>query len=140
MHAMNKPIRIFVSLLILSVVAVFSFLTGELIGLKTGYAHTKKMTAPMDAAYLVSVLNLIENNRVRQAKEMLNQKLDTYVMDHWSAGRCRLMGLNPFIKETNQKELFYPIITYRKVHPSQSDDDRIREVIRTHLNAMEKEI
>ena len=131
---MNNASKIIVLVLIIAFVAIMSFLAGELVGMKSGYAYIQKVTTPMDAAYTVSVINLIENNMNKEAKEMLETKLDNYIINHWSASQCRLIGLNPFIKETKQSEMFYPVITHRKSNPSNN------ELIQDHLKNMEKEI
>ena len=70
---MSKVLKIFVSVMILVIVASISFLTGEVIGMKSGYAHTLKMTTPMDAAYTVSIINLIKYNMHHEAIEMLEK-------------------------------------------------------------------
>lgn len=88
----------------------------------------------MDAAYTVSVINLIENNMNKEAKEMLETKLDSYIVGHWSASQCRLIGLNPFIKESSKKEIFFTTITHRKLNPSNN------EVIQNHLKKIANEM
>ena len=88
----------------------------------------------MDASYTVSLINLIENNMNNEAKEMLETKLDNYIINHWSASQCKLIGLNPFIKEKPKNELFYTTISHRKSHPSKE------ELIQKHLKRIEKEI
>jgi predicted Ser/Thr protein kinase len=122
------------SILILGIVGVLSFLTGEIIGMKTGFAYSQKVKTPVEAAYTVSILNLLESNMNAEAKEMLETKLDNYIIDHWSASQCKLMGLNPFIKEKEKPELFYSTITYRKSNPSNN------EIIQNHLKIIEREI
>lgn len=115
-------------------IAITSFLTGELIGMKSGYAYTQKVTTPMDAAYTVSLINLIENHMNKEAKEMLETRLDNYIINHWSASQCKLISLNPFIKEKPQNEMFYTTIRHRKSNPSNN------EVIQNHLTRIEEEM
>lgn len=131
---MSTVIKVFAASIVISCVAIMSFLAGEVIGMKSGYAHSIKMTTPMDAAYTVSVINLIDNNMIKDAKEMLETKLDTYIVSHWSASQCRLIGLNPFIKEKPQRELFSSTISHRKSNPSHN------EIIQAHLRFIEKGI
>ena len=131
---MNNISKISPLLIMAVAIAVFSFLTGELIGMKSGYAYTRKGAAPMDAAYTVSVINLIESGMSKEAKEMLETKMDNYIIDHWSASRCRLIGLNPFIKENPQNEMFYTTISHRKSNPSEN------ELIQNYLKRLEEEI
>ena len=115
-------------------VALLSFFTGEVIGMKSGYAYTLKLTSPLDAAYTVSVINMLEKNMYEEAKEMLETKLDNYIVNHWSASQCRLIVFNPFLKKQPQNELFYSIISHRKTHPSSI------EIIQNHLENIEKNL
>jgi flagellar biosynthesis regulator FlbT len=131
---MNTVSKAFALIIITASIAIISFLTGELIGMKSGYAYTQKVTTPMDAAYTVSLINLIENDMNKEAKEMLETKLDNYIINHWSASQCKLIGLNPFIKEKSQNEMFYTTITHRKSNPSNN------ELVQNHLIRIEKEI
>jgi hypothetical protein len=131
MHTVSK---VFSLALIVAFVAIISFLAGVLIGMKSGYAYTQKLTTPMDAAYTVSLIHLIENNMNREAKEMLEAKLDNYIINHWSASQCKLIGLNPFIKEKSQKEMFYTTVHHRKSKPSNN------EVIQNHLTRIQEEM
>lgn len=100
--------------------------------MKSGYAHTLKTTSPMEAAYTVSIINLLENNMHKEAKEMLETKLDNYIINHWSGNQCKLTSLNPFLKEKPNNELFYSTITHRKAIPSDN------ETIQNHLRNIEK--
>ena len=134
MRTMNTVSKVFALIIMTASIAIISFLTGELVGMKSGYAYTQKMTTPMDAAYTVSLINLIENNMNTEAKEMLETKLDVYIINHWSASQCKLIGLNPFIKEESQNAAFYAPITYRKSNPSDN------ELINNHLKSIEEEL
>jgi hypothetical protein len=134
MHTMNTLSKVFALIIVIVSIAIISFLTGELIGMKSGYAYSQKVTTPMDAAFTVSVINLIENNMHKEAKEMLETKLDNYIINHWSASQCKLIGLNPFIKNKSQNEMFYTTIIHRKAHPSNN------ELVHNHLIRIEKEI
>jgi len=131
---MNTVSKVFSLILMTASIAITSFLTGELIGMKSGYAYTQKVTTPMDAAYTVSLINLIENHMNKEAKEMLETRLDNYIIKHWSASQCKLIGLNPFIKEKPQNEMFYTTIRHRKSNPSNN------EVIQNHLTRIEEEM
>ena len=134
MHIMNTVLKVFAVIIVTASIAIISFLTGELIGMKSGYAYSQKVTAPMDAAFTVSLINLIENNMNKEAKEMVETKLDNYIINHWSASQCKLIGLNPFIKNKTQKEMFYTTIVHRKSNPSNN------ELVHNHLIRIEKEI
>jgi len=129
---MNTISKIFVTIILISLISIISFLSGELIGMKSGYAHTLKTTSPMEAAYTVSIINLLENNMHKEAKEMLETKLDNYIINHWSGNQCKLISLNPFLKEKPNNELFYSTITHRKAIPSDN------ETIQNHLKNIEK--
>lgn len=120
--------------IIFSGLTVFAFLAGELIGMKSGYANTQKTIAPMDAAYIVRVIQMIENNQIDEAKQMLETKLDIYIINHWVAERCELVRLNYFIEEQPQEELFHAVIAHRKSHPS--EDTLVQE----HLKALEQRL
>jgi len=131
---MNTALKVFALIIVTVSIAIISFLTGELIGMKSGYAYNQAVTAPMDAAFTVSLINLIENNMNKEAKEMVETKLDNYIINHWSASQCKLIGLNPFIKNKAHYELFYTTILHRKAHPSNN------ELVHNHLTRIEKEL
>jgi len=133
-QTMSYVPKVVATTLLISFVAIMSFLAGELIGMKSGYAHTLKNTTPMDAAYTVSVITLIENNMNQEAIEMLETKLDNYIISHWAANQCRLTALNPFVKERPQNELFYTTVNRRKSHPSKN------EIVQEHIQHIEKKI
>jgi hypothetical protein len=128
---MNTWQKFLLSIVILVFVSIFSFLTGEIIDMKSGFAYSQKVKTPMEAAYTVSILNLLENNMTAEAKDMLETKLDNSIIDYWSATQCKLIGLNPFIKDTEKPELFYSTITYRKSNPSKND------IIQNHIKYIE---
>ena len=117
---MSRSLKAIALSLALAAAVALSFLTGEIIGMKSGYAYSQKVTAPMEAAYIVSVIALIENGMSDKAGEMLDTKLDNYVIDHWAASRCRLTSVNPFLGERDNAGLFSSTIAYRNLHPSEN--------------------
>jgi len=131
---MNTLSKVFALIIVAICISIISFLTGELIGMKSGYAYSQKVTAPMDAAFTVSLINLIKNNMNKEAKEMVETKLDNYIINHWSASQCKLIALNPFIKNKSQYKMFYTTIIHRKSNPSDN------ELVHNHLIRIEKEI
>lgn len=131
---MNRISKLLLLVTTIATTALVAFFTGELIGMKSGHAHSVQVTAPRDAAYTVSVIKLIENGLYQEAIEMLETRLDTQLVNHWSSTQCRLTALNPFIREKPGNDLFYSAITHRKSRPSDI------EIITDHLKDLENEL
>jgi hypothetical protein len=137
---MNRSTRVTVIAFGILAGVVVSAFAGGSVGFLQGYAYALGDTG-VRAFTLSNALRAIRRGDAKSGVDSLEVELDSLIMSHWAAGQTspsifswvvRVMGA-----QTHDTELFAPVISYRAEYRSTISNPSVREIISSHLEAME---
>jgi len=120
------------SLLVLTLVAG-AFYAGGSMGYANGYAYHSYYNSTTDAYVTLRTIEMINSRKAAAAKEDLEQRLDTEIVEHWAGLAGKPLDYFSPMRHDDEavRKLMSKVAAYRKKYPSKTTNPDVRNAIET---------